>query len=167
MIFYSKFTVPLLNRGFFIAANEEGICYIALHDKEKKFLRELKDYLPDEAVRSDSKLKNEIKQIQEYFRGKRKEFDLRVFLKGSGFKTRAWVALSKVKYGKTISYSELARKAGNVKAFRAAATSCATNPVPIIIPCHRVISKNGSLGGFGGGIEMKKKMLELESSDLN
>lgn len=167
MIYYTKFSVPLLNRSFFIAANEKGICYLALHGNEKRFLRDLKNYLPDEVSKSGAKLKNEIRQIQQYFRGKRKEFELSVFLKGTGFRTRAWVELSRVKYGELISYSELAKKAGNKKAVRAAATSCAVNPVPIIIPCHRVIARDGSIGGFGGGLSMKRKMLELELDNKN
>ncbi len=167
MIYYTKFRVPQLNRGFFIAANENGVCYIALHDKEKKFLRELGEYLPDEVRKSSKKLNKEVRQILEYFRGKRKEFSLRVFLKGTSFRTKTWLELSKVKYGRTISYSELAKRAGNKKAFRAAASSCACNPVPIIIPCHRVIARDGSIGGFGGGVTMKRRMLELERVELH
>jgi methylated-DNA-[protein]-cysteine S-methyltransferase len=87
-----------------------------------------------------------------------------VFLKGTTFRTKALVQLSKVKYGKTISYSELAGLSGNKKAIRAAASACANNPVPIIIPCQRVIAKDGSLGGFGGGLNMKRKMLEMEKA---
>lgn len=162
MIFYTDFYVPLLKRIFRIAKNEKGVCYIELNGSEKRFLETLKKNFKDDITRSKSKLSLEVKQIQEYFKGKRKSFALSVFLKGSGFQTQTWVALSKIKYGKTVSYSDLARLAGNKKAFRAAATGCARNPVPIIIPCHRVIAKDGSIGGFGGGIEMKKKMLTLE-----
>jgi len=164
MIFYSDFHVPLLKRTFWIAKNEKGVCSIELNGNEKRFLRILKTNFNDSFTRSKSKLASEIKQVQEYFKGKRKNFNLSVFLKGSGFQTQTWVALSKVGYGKTVSYSDLAAMAGNKKAFRAAATCCARNPVPIIIPCHRVIAKDGSIGGFGGGIEMKKKMLRLEKA---
>lgn len=164
MIFYTDFHVPKLNRTFWIAKNDKGICYIELNGSEKRFIEILKKNFNDEVSRSKSKLSLEVKQILEYFKGKRRNFALRVFLKGSGFQTQTWVALSKVGYGKTVSYSELAALAGNKKAFRAAATSCAKNPVPIIIPCHRVIAKDGSIGGFGGGIEMKKKMLHLEKA---
>jgi len=164
MIFYSDFHVPVLNRTFWIAKNEKGVCYIELNGNEKRFLKILKTNFNDSFTRSKGKLASEVKQILEYFKGRRKSFALSVFLKGSGFQTQTWVALSKIKYGKTISYSELAGMAGNKKAFRAAATCCARNPVPIIIPCHRVIAKDGSIGGFGGGIEMKKKMLRLEKA---
>ena len=163
MLYYSKFYVPLLKRSFFIAKNEHGICYIDLQPVEKKFLGKLYDYLEYESIKnSPKKLAGEIKQIKEYFAGKRKVFSLSVFLKGSKFKTKAWLALSKVNYGNIISYSELAKRSGNKNAYRAAATACSSNPVPVIIPCHRVVSKDGSPGGYGGGLDMKLKMLKLE-----
>ncbi|MFI5211901.1 MAG: methylated-DNA--[protein]-cysteine S-methyltransferase [Ignavibacteria bacterium] len=164
MIYYTKFKVPQLGRSFIIAGNSKGICYVALHGNEKKFLKELKDYLGDEATKSAIKLSGAVKQLLEYFSGKRKVFNLRVFLNGRTFRTKALVQLSKIKYGKTISYSELARRAGNKKAIRAAASACANNPIPIIIPCQRVIAKDGSLGGFGGGLNMKRKMLTMEKA---
>ena len=162
MIYYTDFYIPSIKRTFLIAKNEKGVCNLSFDNNEKRFVSSLTKYLNDDIKKSPAKLKTEIKQVLEYFAGKRKSFDMKVFLKGTSFMTSAWVALSKVQYGKTISYSELAEKAGNKKAIRAAATSCAKNPLPIIIPCHRVIAKNGSLGGFGGGIELKKKMLKLE-----
>ncbi len=166
MIFYSKFSVPQLNRSFFIAKNENGVCYLSLSGDKSKFTRQIKSYLPDELKYSPSELKEEVIQIREYFAGKREYFNLRVYLKGSGFQTAVWRELANVNYGETVSYTELARLAGNKKAFRAAATCCAVNPVPIIIPCHRVIAKDGSIGGFGGGLRMKRKMLEIENIKL-
>jgi methylated-DNA-[protein]-cysteine S-methyltransferase len=166
MIFYTKFYVPQLKRSFFIAKNAQGICYIDLNDNEKKFLKKVKAYLNDELVKTGSGISYEISQIKDYFKGKRKSFDLKVYLKGTGFQTAIWQELSETEYGETISYSELAKRAGSRNAFRAAATCCAINPVPIIIPCHRVIAKDGSIGGFGGGIEMKRKMLEIEKENI-
>jgi len=162
MTYYTDFYIPSIKKTFLIAKNDKGVCNLEFDNNEKRFVSLLKKYLNDEVKKSSTVLKNEVKQVLEYFAGKRKTFDMKVFLKGSSFMTKAWVALSKVKFGETISYSELAEKAGNKKAFRAAATSCAKNPLPVIIPCHRVIAKDGSLGGFGGGIELKKKMLRLE-----
>lgn len=166
MIFYSKFRITQLKRSFFIAKNENGVCYISLSGDKSRFLKLLKAYLPDEMKYAPSELAEEIRQIKEYFAGKRKYFSLQVYLKGSGFQTAVWRELANVEYGKTVSYTELAKLAGNKKAFRAAATCCAVNPVPIIIPCHRVISKDGSIGGFGGGLPMKRKMLEIEDIRL-
>lgn len=165
MIFYSKFNVSRLKRSFFIAKNENGICYIDLGGNEKNFLGKLKKYIKDETVYRPSELSYEISQIKDYFAGKRINFDMKIYLKGTGFQTSVWQALAGTVYGETISYSELAKRAGNKKAVRAAATSCAVNPVPIVIPCHRVIAKDGSIGGFGGGVEMKKFMLEMERNN--
>lgn len=165
MIFYSKFYVPQLKRSFFIAKNENGVCYIDLNDNEKKFLVKLKEYLGDEIKKRTSEVLYEVTQIKDYFSGKRRNFDLKVYLKGTGFQTSIWQSLANTEYGETISYSELAKRAGSKNAYRAAATCCAINPVPIIIPCHRVIAKDGSIGGFGGGIKMKQIMLELEKKN--
>lgn len=164
MVYYCNFTVPQLKRTFLIAKNEKGVCNIALNNNEKQFVKKLADYFGSVPAKSKEKLKNEVKQILEYFAGKRKSFNMKVLLAGPKFHTKAWLALSKVKYGETISYSELAKRAGNKKAVRAAATSCAANPVAIIIPCHRIIAKDGSIGGFGGGLPMKKMMLNMEGS---
>lgn len=166
MIFYTDFYVPELRRTFWIAKNEKGICYLDLHNNPATFRKLLEKSFDDEIVSSKSCLKTEISQILGYFKGKRKEFSLKVLLRGTSFQTKVWSALAKVKFGKTVSYSELAALAGSKKAVRAAATCCAQNPVPIIIPCHRVISKNGSIGGFGGGVYMKRKMLKIESVSI-
>src|SRR5437667_2048529 len=120
----------------------------------------------DKVIKSKDKLKNEIRQIENYFAGKRKEFDMNVFLKGTAFQTKVWMEIAKIKFGETISYSELAKRVNNKNAVRAAGSACGKNPVPVVIPCHRVLAK-GSLGGFGGGIGLKKKMLELEKVLLN
>ncbi|HMQ79084.1 MAG TPA: methylated-DNA--[protein]-cysteine S-methyltransferase [Ignavibacteria bacterium] len=162
MIFYSKFYVSQLKRSFYIAKNENGICYIDLSGSERKFLGRLKKYIKDETVFRPSELSYEISQLKDYFAGRRSDFDMKIYLKGTGFQTSVWQALAGTNYGETVSYSELAKRAGNNKAFRAAATCCAINPVPIIIPCHRVIAKDGTIGGFGGGVDMKKFMLEME-----
>lgn len=163
MVFYSNFTVPQLKRTFLIAKNEKGVCSIEFNNNEKRFVSGLKDCFGEEVVMNKAKLKDEVKQILEYFAGKRRSFDIKVVLRGTEFQGKVWQALAKVKYGETVSYTELAERAGNKKAFRAAATCCASNPVAIIIPCHRVLAKNG-IGGFGGGIPMKKFMLQLENS---
>lgn len=162
MIFYSKFYVKQLKRSFYIAKNENGVCYIDLNDNEKKFQSKLKSYLGEKTVKKPAELSYEISQIKDYFAGLRVNFDMKIYLKGTGFQTSVWQVLAETAYGETISYTELGKRAGNKNAFRAAATCCAINPIPIIIPCHRVIAKDGSIGGFGGGVSMKEFMLELE-----
>jgi methylated-DNA-[protein]-cysteine S-methyltransferase len=108
-----------------------------------------------------------IRQLQAYFAGKLKEFDLNLILEGTDFQVRVWRALRTIPYGETLSYSELARKIGTPKAVRAVGAANGSNPLPIIVPCHRVIGSNGDLTGFGGGLPIKKKLLALESRQLS
>ena len=107
-----------------------------------------------------------IQQLQSYFAGERKNFDLALILEGTDFQKRVWTALRKIPYGETISYKELAEMIGSPKAVRAVGAANGANPIPIIIPCHRVIGNDGSLTGFGGGLPLKKQLLELESHQL-
>lgn len=101
-------------------------------------------------------------ELKEYFEGKRKCFDLPVKAEGTEFQTKVWNELTEIPYGETISYGEIAKRIGNPKASRAVGGANNKNPIIIVIPCHRVIGANGSLVGYGGGIEVKKKLLELE-----
>ena len=107
-------------------------------------------------------IKKTAKELKEYFEGKRKKFDIPLLLKGTDFQLSVWKALQKIPYGKTRSYKETAGMAGNPKACRAAGMANNRNPIAIIIPCHRVIGSDGSLTGYGGGLEKKQYLLELE-----
>jgi methylated-DNA-[protein]-cysteine S-methyltransferase len=107
-----------------------------------------------------------VHQLQAYFAGERKNFDLALILEGTDFQKRVWNALRKISYGETISYKQLAEMIGSPKAVRAVGAANGANPIPIIIPCHRVIGNDGSLTGFGGGLTLKKQLLELESHQL-
>ncbi len=108
-----------------------------------------------------------IRQLRAYFRGERKEFDLPLAPEGTEFQLRVWNRLRTIPYGETISYAQLAERIGNPKAVRAVGLANGSNPIPIIIPCHRVIGSDGSLTGFGGGLLTKKMLLELESKQLS
>lgn len=101
-------------------------------------------------------------QLEEYFAGARREFTIPLAPKGTGFQMRVWEALRTIPYGETRSYAQVAALAGSPKAFRAAGMANHHNPISIIIPCHRVIGKDGSLTGYGGGLEVKKFLLDLE-----
>jgi methylated-DNA-[protein]-cysteine S-methyltransferase len=103
-----------------------------------------------------------IDELEEYFSGKRKEFDLPVKLTGTEFQKKAWAALLDIPYGQTRTYKQQAEAVGNVKACRAVGAANGKNPISIIFPCHRVIGANNKLTGYGGGIEIKKALLELE-----
>lgn len=105
-----------------------------------------------------------IRQLEEYFAGRRHAFDLPLAPAGTDFQHRVWRALSIIPYGKTISYGELARRIGNPRASRAVGLANGANPLPIIVPCHRVIGANGSLAGFGGGLPIKQALLSLEGA---
>ena len=108
-------------------------------------------------------LKQTIKQLDEYFNGERKEFTLRIKPEGTDFQKKVWSALSKIPFGQTSTYGRIADEIGHKNAARAVGGACNRNPFPIIIPCHRVLGANGSLTGFGGGMGIKKQLLDLEA----
>ena len=103
-----------------------------------------------------------IRQLRDYFAGRRTGFDLPLAPQGTPFQRAVWRQLQDIPYGGTISYGELARRVGNSKASRAVGAANGANPIPIVIPCHRVIASDGKLGGFGGGLPVKQALLELE-----
>ena len=108
-----------------------------------------------------------IKQLDEYFAGSRTEFTIHTLQVGTAFQQTVWVALSNIPYGRTISYLELSKRIGNVKAIRAVGTANGNNSICIIIPCHRVIGSNGDLIGYGGDLWRKKWLLEHEGKVAN
>ena len=111
-------------------------------------------------------IKETYRQLTEYFEGNRKTFDIPLKLEGTDFQKSVWHALMKIPYGKTATYLEIAETIGNPKASRAVGMANNKNKIPIIIPCHRVIGTNGSLTGYAGGLEIKKKLLELEKQQI-
>jgi methylated-DNA-[protein]-cysteine S-methyltransferase len=107
-----------------------------------------------------------LRQLKAYFRGEREEFEISLAMEGTGFQRTVWEELRRIPYGETISYGQLAERIGKPRAVRAVGAANGSNPIPIIVPCHRVIGSNGSLTGFGGGLPTKKKLLELENRQL-
>ncbi|MDR1496217.1 MAG: methylated-DNA--[protein]-cysteine S-methyltransferase [Clostridiales Family XIII bacterium] len=107
-------------------------------------------------------IRGAIKQLREYFDGKRRDFDLPLAASGTAFQCSVWDALCRIPYGETRSYAEIAREVGRPKAFRAIGMANNRNPIAIIIPCHRVVGADGSLTGFGGGMDAKAWLLGLE-----
>ncbi len=105
------------------------------------------------------------RQLDEYFAGERVDFDLPLDLDGTVFQRSVWQALRAIGYGQTLSYGELARRVGNPKAVRAVGLANGRNPVSIVVPCHRVIGADGSMTGYGGGIERKRFLLALETKE--
>lgn len=103
-----------------------------------------------------------VRQLEEYFAGERREFDLPIELRGTTFQQEVWLALAEIPYGKTVSYAELAKMVGRPGAYRAVGQANGSNPIPIVLPCHRVVASGGGIGGYGGGLTMKRRLLALE-----
>lgn len=103
-------------------------------------------------------------ELGEYFSGKRREFSLPVDPRGTEFQRAVWCAIADIPYGQTSTYAEIARAAGRARAVRAAGSATGANPIPLLIPCHRVIAAHGKLGGFSGGLDAKRRLLALEKA---
>jgi methylated-DNA-[protein]-cysteine S-methyltransferase len=117
-----------------------------------------------EAVEGDSPaLAEAARQLGEYFAGSRTAFTVPLDLVGTPFQREAWRRLAEIPYGETVSYAEQARRLGRPRAFRAVGAANGSNPVPIVLPCHRVVGSDGSLTGFGGGLDVKRALLEHEA----
>jgi methylated-DNA-[protein]-cysteine S-methyltransferase len=113
--------------------------------------------------RSREPFRDALAQLEAYFAGELRKFDLTLAPEGTLFQREVWSALTAIPYGETVSYGELARRLGRSNASRAVGTANGRNPIPIVIPCHRVIGADGSLTGFGGGLAIKSQLLELEA----
>lgn len=135
-----------------ISGDSDGITQVTLLNSEEKPT----DIIP-------STLEDCVIQLTEYFEGSRKDFDLKLNPQGTAFQKKVWTQLKTIPYGKTISYLDLSKQLGDVKAIRAAASANGKNPIWIIVPCHRVIGSNGSLTGYAGGLHRKQWLLEHES----
>ena len=135
-----------------ITGDENGISSIIVLNSEEQTT----DIIPIE-------LEDCVQQLQEYFEGLRTNFDLELNPEGTDFQKRVWEALLQIPFGKTLSYLELSKHLGDVKAIRAVANANGRNPLWIVVPCHRVIGSDGSLTGYAGGLHRKKWLLEHES----
>lgn len=118
----------------------------------------------EQGIRSELSDKT-VLQLEEYFDGRRKEFDIPIKLRGTEFQKKVWNELLKIPYGATVSYKDIAIKIGNPKACRAVGMANHNNPILIIVPCHRVINENKRLGGYALGLDLKRKLLELEKEN--
>ncbi len=123
----------------------------------KKYL--MADFIENE----DEIIKKTKKQVDEYLKGIRKEFDIPLLFLGTDFQKSVWEELLKIEYGKTATYLDIANGINNPKAVRAVASANGANSISLIVPCHRVIESNGNLGGYGGGIAIKKRLLKMEA----
>jgi len=151
-----------------VGSSPDGLCKVSFASSvEDEFFSWLEDNFPNSVYREDAKANSTyIRALEEYFAGKRRKFGFKLDLRAGGFRRDALLALSKVPWGTVVSYGELAALAGSPRAARAAGTACASNPIPLAIPCHRVIAAGGRIGGYGGGLDHKKFLLKLEGVDF-
>lgn len=156
--------------GLMVAgATEKGVCIFEFVDYKliDLELRQLNKQFEAPLVQGDNPHFDTLrKQLDEYFKGKRTEFDIPLDLVGTEFQKTVWLSLLKIPYGCTISYGKQAELIGKPSSVRAVANANGKNKISIIIPCHRVIGTNGSLTGYGGGIWRKKRLLEFEQENL-
>jgi len=158
MISYTQMESPV--GPLLLAADDAGL-------REILFVHGRAPARPDASWKEDkAPLKETIRQLREYFAGEREVFDLPLAPLGTPFQLKVWKRLCDIPYGETISYGELARRIHNPNASRAVGLANGSNPIPIVIPCHRVIGSNGKLTGYGGGLPIKEKLLALERRQL-
>ena len=159
---YTVFNTPLGQTG--VAVTPIGIYRVVLSiSRESEFIEILKTLHPSPKKQTNQLIAIE-KEFHLYFSGKLKKFSFRLDLRqGTSFQQRIWKKLGSIPFGKTRSYQWLATAIRQPKAFRAAGNANGKNPIPVIVPCHRVIRKNGELGGFTGGIHLKQYLLDLET----
>lgn len=154
-----------------IEASETAITGIHMDHAKTDHVRNETDHMENQLSMPSSVqfketelIKKAYEELNEYFSGKRRTFDLPLQAEGTEFQMQVWKALQEIPYGETCSYKEIAIKAGKPKAFRAVGGACHRNPIFIMIPCHRVIGTDGSMTGYGGGIPVKKQLLSLEKA---
>lgn len=139
-----------------VACDDSGLRYV-LFENKKYDAPNREDWKPDKSITKEAR-----QQLLQYFAGERETFDLQLNPSGTEFQMQTWNMLAKIPFGETWSYSQLANKMGSPKAVRAVGAANGRNPIPIILPCHRVIGSNGTLTGFGGGLPTKQWLLEHE-----
>jgi len=161
---YDRMDAP--TGSIFLASYSMKICAIAMGENARLHLLDQLKHLGfgQPQMTTDSVLRSAKDQLKEYFQGDRQVFDLPLFMQGTEFQMRVWGELLTIPYGRMISYGELAMRLDNPGAMRAVGAANGQNQIPIIVPCHRVIASDGSLGGYAGGLEIKRQLLDLETS---
>jgi len=144
-----------------LVTSERGLVRIDFDYDRKRFAAARKNVGMTE---SDSALAAVRRELDRYFAGRLRDFAVPLDLRGTDFQLRCWNALLKIPYGETRSYADLAREVGSPRGFRAVGMANHDNPIPIIVPCHRVITSDHKLGGYGGGLDVKEKLLRLEGA---
>jgi O-6-methylguanine DNA methyltransferase len=159
-LYYSHVRSPI--GPLTVAVSERGL--VALEFGAEHPVKHRRTWRDLEWQESAEKTAPYVKQVEEYFAGVRREFTLPLDLRGTEFQKRCWQALLEIPYGRTCTYADVARAVGKPRAFRAVGLANNRNPVAIIVPCHRVIGSDGSLTGYGGGLDVKEELLRLEGA---
>jgi O-6-methylguanine DNA methyltransferase len=162
-IYYSRVTSPV--GPLIVGATRRGLCCLEFDRPGATLYRTRNN--GHAWLFSEEKTAPFIRELREYFAGKRTRFDFELDLHGTDFQKRCWKALTRIPYGKTTTYGAIARQVGRPKAFRAVGQANHCNPLAIVVPCHRVLQTDGSLGGYGGGLEKKRLLLRLEGALAN
>ena len=149
-----------------LAKTERGLVRVGLPNQDaNELLVDLAERVSPRVLEAPAELDEARRELDLYFEGKLDRFDLPLdWSLSSGFRLRVQQAIVRIPYGRTANYTEMATKAGNERAVRAAGTACGSNPIPLVVPCHRVLRSGGGLGGYGGGLPMKRALLELEGA---
>ena len=155
-------TAPCKLGYLIVAETDRGICSVSMADSPEQLVEHLKQEFPNATMTESESVRKSIAAILDYFEGKM--LNLPLDIDGTEFQKRVWAAISRIPYGETKSYNRIAEEIGMPNAYRAVANACGANPVPLIVPCHRVIRKNGGLGGYGMGIERKEYLLKMEKA---
>jgi methylated-DNA-[protein]-cysteine S-methyltransferase len=148
-----------------VAATERGVVRLAYAAEDHAaVLQRLADRISPRILRAPARLDPVTRELDEYFAGRRQTFDVAIDWRlSAGFRSVVLHGLAEIGYGQTASYTAVAARAGNPRAVRAVGSACATNPLPVLVPCHRVLRSDGSLGGYLGGLDAKRTLLALES----
>ena len=162
-IYYSSFDSPFLKKVF-VGSTERGVCMVDFLRTEKAFLKKLRGGFRGRVIRDDQRNRSALDQLKKYLKGELRRFHCKLDLSGTPFQKKVWSALVKIPYGRTRSYKEIAQSIGHPRAFRAVGNAHGRNPIPLIVPCHRVVESDGGLGGFGYGVKVKKKLLDFEKT---
>lgn len=162
-LFVCNYTSPIWKLTLWVYKDTLCLLSFDMEKRKNKEIEEILSHLKTETVFENHPVFDEtIRQLDEYFAGKRKKFDIPLFTFGTDFQKKSWNALKTIPYGTTWSYKQEAEKIGNPKAVRAVGSANGKNRIGIIIPCHRVIGNDGGLWGFGGGLEAKEWLLNHE-----
>jgi len=147
------------------ASSSRGLAYVELPHASGHGFGGFQRRIGAQATRGWSPNRVAIEQIREYLAGKRREFDLHLDIRGTEFQRAVWDELCRIPFGVTYSYQDVARAIGRPSAVRAVGTANGANPLPLVVPCHRVVATGGKLGGYGGGLELKRRLLVMERAE--